>query len=69
MAEKAGFYFKNRRVDLQLNKKYHTCTKCNKDLVDSGNSTGKLSHIKSCHPETLNKLKNTSVLHTISKIL
>ena len=62
MSHKASFYFKKRRLDVETGKKYHTCTKCNKEIVDSGNSNCKISHINFCHPETLsilsNKLKN-----------
>ena len=59
--ENASEYFINKRIDIKTMKRYHTCIKCKKELIDNNNSSGKLSHIKSCHRETLQKLKNKSV--------
>lgn len=50
---KAAAHFKDRHFDDKVKKSYMTCKFCLKKLVDCGNTTGMVSHLKSCRPNLL----------------
>ena len=62
METTASAHFKNYNYSDLTKKHYMTCIYCNKVLIDSKNSTCKVSHLFSCRPDKAmllrNKLKN-----------
>jgi hypothetical protein len=67
MESNASAHFKNF-VYSNITKKCHmTCIYCNKVLIDSKNSTCKVSHLYSCRPDKAMQLKNKSKYLTAKK--
>ncbi len=62
METSASFHFKNYKFCAVKNKHFMTCKYCSKELVDSKNTTCKVSHLARCRPEKhallTNSLKN-----------
>ena len=62
MESKASSHFINHRFDELKQKNIMTCKHCLKTLIDNKNTTGQVSHLKSCRPNInlTNKVKGTT---------